>query len=224
MATCPSAYPYAETNNKCVALCTTKNYEVRVQTQPKICLSDTVCPKYFITNTSNSNSKQCVTTCDQVNKYLHQTECLVKCPDDFSFIKSSTENTCQNFCLPTNYWNVSGTLTCEPLADCPYGFVLNTTLNYKMCRSACPKFRTADNVCVDSCTFVDETEQVCKSACGPIPNGFQTKELFGAPAKVCLGGCAFYSINADAFEGTLPCMPSCVEPNKFFEPNNQCTA
>ncbi|CAL5993283.1 Conserved_hypothetical protein [Hexamita inflata] len=224
MATCPSAYPYAETNNKCVALCTTKNYEVRVQTQPKICLSATVCPLNFITNTSNSNSKQCVTTCDQVNKYLHLTECLVKCPDDFSFIKSSTENTCQNFCSPTNYWNVSGTLTCEPLADCPYGFVLNTTLNYKMCRSACPKFRTADNVCVDSCTFVDETEQVCKSACGPIPNGFQTKELFGAPAKVCLGGCAFYGINADAFEGTLPCMPSCVEPNKFFEQNNQCTA
>ncbi|CAL6005423.1 Cathepsin_L [Hexamita inflata] len=70
IVTCQPATPYKEASGKCVARCSTGAYSL--VSGALTCQAS--CPKYFVTNTTNSNSKLCVTACTS-SQTLNGTEC-----------------------------------------------------------------------------------------------------------------------------------------------------
>ncbi|CAL5983503.1 Cathepsin_L [Hexamita inflata] len=69
LASCLGATPYS-TAGLCSARCSTGMYSL----VSGVLTCQSSCPKYFVTNTTNSNSKQCVTACTSTQT-LNGTEC-----------------------------------------------------------------------------------------------------------------------------------------------------
>ncbi|CAL6086388.1 Cathepsin_L [Hexamita inflata] len=129
--TCPAAVPYNE-SKICVERCASGSY-LKITGKPQTLICQDSCPTLFVTNKTNSDSKQCVTAC-AIGQVIYYKECLVKCPQASPYNDSSQ---CIELCGSKAYQLTGTNLVC--LASCTGLFVTNTSNNNsKQCVTACP--------------------------------------------------------------------------------------
>ncbi|CAL6017872.1 Cathepsin_L [Hexamita inflata] len=220
LPSCPAATPYSDAG-LCSARCASGNYSNSAGSL--ICQG--ACAKFFVTNASNSNSKQCVDSC-QAGQVTSAQECLSSCPSAAPFNDSTA---CVARCSSGAYLAAGSNLTC--VSSCTEIYIKNASnSNSKQCLSSCPDAtpyyetgacvvkcstgayqvvtgQAQTLVCQASCTFFvlnasNSNSKQCVDACaqGQVSNG-----------QECLGGCP----SSAPYKDGLVCYDVC--PSKAYE-------
>ncbi|CAL6107134.1 Conserved_hypothetical protein [Hexamita inflata] len=220
MASCPANAPYAEANKTCTDKCASGAYQVLVQAQALVCMAS--CSGFYVTNLTNSNSKQCVTNCPSSNPFMFGKECLIQCPSDNPFAEAN--KTCVSRCASGQYNVVTGqsqTLICTDICGL---FVYNTSNgNSKLCYTGCPASTPYiyNNQCLAVCPNGQpyaETTKICTALCS---TGAYYVDTTGAQQLFCQTSCSGLYVVNTSNSNSKQCVTVC--PNdKLFQNGNQC--
>ncbi|CAL6019537.1 Cathepsin_L [Hexamita inflata] len=184
---CPSATPYNDSFN-CVDLCASKAYSVAKSAQTLVCQDS--CTGLYVTNTSNNNSKQCVTACPSTSPYNDSLSCSARCASGA-------------------YTNAANILTCQ--ASCPYFFVTNATnQNSVQCVTKCTAAQMTNGkqcvlVCPATSSFNDSLNCVSRCASGAYSIATGKAQLL-----VCQASCPNFSVTNTSNQNSLQCVAACT--------------
>ncbi|CAL6018894.1 Cathepsin_L [Hexamita inflata] len=195
LSRCPDATPYAD-SGLCSVRCTSGAY----QNIGGYLICQPSCLKYFITNTSNQNSKQCVADCLS-NQVLSGTECLSSCPSTSPYQESLT---CVSRCSTGAYQIISGSYIC--IASCQGMYITNTSnSNSKQCITQCPVATPyyETGACVSRCT-----------------SGIYTVMTGSAQTLFCIQSCGTFVLNASN-QNSKQCVDTCPSDIPYSE-SGQC--
>ncbi|CAL6018720.1 Cathepsin_L [Hexamita inflata] len=233
---CTTDAPYKEASS-CVARCSTAAYEA--SGSDLICVSS--CSGMYITNTSNQNSKKCITVCPSDVPYYETGACVVKCTTgSYHVVSGATQSlVCQESC--TNYvFNTSNDNSKQCLDTCPDDLPFSDS---GKCVARCMSgayqvFSSLSQtlVCQSSCTLyvfntTNSNSKQCLSSC-PSDAPYSDAGLCSARCTsgnysnstgsfVCQGACANYFIINASNSNSKQCVDSC--PQGQTPSNQQCT-
>ncbi|CAL6031001.1 proprotein_convertase subtilisin/kexin type 5 isoform X1 [Hexamita inflata] len=183
LPSCPATTPYSDAG-LCSSRCVSGNYSS--STGSLICQG--ACAKFFVTNASNSNSKQCVDSC-QAGQVTSSQECLSACPAIAPFNDSTA---CVGRCVSGAYLAAGSNLTC--ISSCTGMYITNASnLNSKQCIAQCPDATPyyETGACVSRCT-----------------SGAYSIVLATVNVLTCQASCALYVLNSSN-QDSKQCLPSC---------------
>ncbi|CAL6017994.1 Cathepsin_L [Hexamita inflata] len=183
LPSCPAATPYSDAG-LCSARCASGNYSNSAGSL--ICQG--ACAKFFVTNASNSNSKQCVDSC-QAGQVTSSQECLSACPAIAPFNDSTA---CVGRCATGAYLAAGSNLTC--ISSCTGMFITNASnSNSKQCITQCPDATPyyETGACVSRCT-----------------SGAYSIVQATVNVLTCQASCALYVLNSSN-QDSKQCLPSC---------------
>ncbi|CAL6017974.1 Cathepsin_L [Hexamita inflata] len=235
LGSCPSTSPYKDTSS-CVSRCSSGAYQA--SGLDFICVSS--CSGLYITNTSNSNSKQCITTCPEAIPYYETGACVSRCTSGSYQVINGQDQTifCQDSC--TLYLiNASNSNSKQCLSKCP------TTAPYSesgLCSIRCPSgayaIMDSINVCQPLClnyyvTNASSDSKICVDQC-PASLPFSESGLCTTRCQssayiiqnnvlTCTEQCEKYFVLNSSNDNSMFCIDSCAAPNNFLKKNNQCT-
>ncbi|CAL5992405.1 Cathepsin_L [Hexamita inflata] len=187
---CPSATPYYETG-ACVVKCTSNSYSVVVGAYTLMCQTSCV---FYTLNASNSNSKQCLTTCPTTNPYSDAGLCSVRCSSG-------------------SYANVSGVFTCQ--ASCTQFYVINVSnQNSQQCVTVCPvQYFIIGQLCTSSCPAeipYNSSATTCVAKCAT-----GAYQIYGTTLS-CLASCpGMYITNQTS--ATNQCITACPSATPYYQ-------
>ncbi|CAL6086296.1 Cathepsin_L [Hexamita inflata] len=194
---CPSATPYNDSFN-CVDLCASKAYSVAKSAQTLLCQNS--CAGLYVTNTSNNNSKQCVTACPSTSPYNDSLSCSARCASGA-------------------YTNAANILTCQ--ASCPDFFVTNATnQNSVQCVAQCTAAQMTNGkecvlVCPATSSFNNSLNCVSRCASGAYFYSAGRPQLL-----VCQSQCTAFFVTNTSNQNSSQCVEQC--PLSFFKNGKQC--
>ncbi|CAL6019505.1 Cathepsin_L [Hexamita inflata] len=184
---CPAATPYNDSFN-CVDLCASKAYSVAKSAQTLLCQNS--CAGLYVTNTSNNNSKQCVTACPSTSPYNDSLSCSARCASGA-------------------YTNAANILTCQ--ASCPDYIVTNATnQNSVQCVAQCTAAQMTNGkqcvlVCPAASSFNDSLN--CVSRCA---SGAYSLATGKAQLLVCQASCPNFFVTNTSNQNSLQCVAACT--------------
>ncbi|CAL6086332.1 Cathepsin_L [Hexamita inflata] len=184
---CPAATPYNDSFN-CVDLCASKAYSVAKSAQTLLCQNS--CAGLYVTNTSNNNSKQCVTACPSTSPYNDSLSCSTRCASGA-------------------YTNAANILTCQ--ASCPDFFVTNATnQNSVQCVAQCTAAQMTNGkqcvlVCPTASSFNDSFNCVSRCASGAYSIATGKAQLL-----VCQASCPNFFVTNTSNQNSSQCVAACT--------------
>ncbi|CAL6018932.1 proprotein_convertase subtilisin/kexin type 5 isoform X1 [Hexamita inflata] len=219
LSKCPDELPYSDAG-LCSERCASGNYSS--DSGSFVCQGE--CLKFFVTNSSNANSKQCITKCPDATPYYETGACVEKCTSGSYSVETGQTQTlvCQASCV-FFVLNASNSNSHQCLASCPAATPYSdaglcsarcVSGNYSsasgslVCQGACAKVfvTNASNAnskqCVDSCQAGQVTSaQECLSSC---PSAAPFNDSTACVAR-CSSG-AYLAAGSN-----LTCVSSCTE-------------
>ncbi|CAL6018844.1 Cathepsin_L [Hexamita inflata] len=235
LGSCPSTSPYKDTSS-CVARCSSGAYQA--SGLDLICVSS--CSGLYITNISNSNSKQCITTCPEAISYYETGACVSRCTSGSYQVMSGQDQTlfCQDSCS-LYVINASNSNSKQCLSQCPttapysesglcsircpsgsYAIIDNINICQPLCLNYYVTNASSDSkICVDSCpaSLPFSDSGLCTTRCQSSAYIIQNNVL------TCTEQCEKYFVLNSSNDNSMFCIDSCSTPNNFLKKNNQCT-
>ncbi|CAL6030831.1 Conserved_hypothetical protein [Hexamita inflata] len=196
LSTCPDTLIYSD-NGLCSSRCSSGAYF----NSNNIFTCTSSCQIYFVTNTSNQNSKQCVDSCQQ-NQILVGKECVITCPSNVPYKENMT---CVDRCSTGAYTISNGNLVC--VLSCSNMYITNSSnQNSKQCISVCPSDLPyyQDGACVIKCS----------TGAYNVVNAEQT--------LVCTDSCMYYVLNVTSWN-SKQCVTQCPSAIPYSDSGN-CTS
>ncbi|CAL6019273.1 Cathepsin_L [Hexamita inflata] len=196
---CPPDAPFNDSMS-CTARCTSGMYVV-VPSVSQTLICQTQCKRNFITNTTNGNSKQCVSTCPSP-LVVSSKECLKTCPSATPY---SDAGACVANCSSAAYSLVSGqdqTLVCKK--SCTQ-YIMNVTSTSKQCFDMCPN------------EVPYSAAGLCSLRC---PAGAYSVNSANAQQLVCQASCTNYYIVNKTNQDSKQCVNPC--PSEYMVSGKEC--
>ncbi|CAL6018910.1 Conserved_hypothetical protein [Hexamita inflata] len=225
LSKCPDELPYSDAG-LCSERCASGNYSS--DSGSFVCQGE--CLKFFVTNSSNANSKQCVDSCGQ-DQVVDNQECLSSCPSATPYKESAS---CVARCSTGAYETSGSVMAC--VTSCSGMFIANASNgDSKQCLSSCPDATPyyETGACVEKCTsgsYSVETGQtqtlLCQASCVFYVKNASNQdshqclskcpdELPYSDAGLCSERCASGNYSSDS--GSFVCQGECL---KFFVTNS----
>ncbi|CAL6058172.1 Cathepsin_L [Hexamita inflata] len=171
VTSCPSTAQFSDAGS-CIATCSTGYYSII----SNVLTCQAACPLYYL-NTTNGNTKQCVTSCPADNKYIESGQCVKSCSSG-------------------SFTNVSNVLTCS--GSCPLYVIDAANGNAKVCVTSCPS----------DAPYSDGGSCIAKCSSGYYQNI--------SSVLTCQAACSLYVINVTN-GNTKQCVTSCPSTAQFSD-------
>ncbi|CAL5978782.1 Conserved_hypothetical protein [Hexamita inflata] len=192
LAQCPDATPFSD-SGLCVFRCSSGSYQsISGSGQLLFCVQACV---YYIYNSSNANSKQCLSSCPSVTPY-------------------SDSGLCSSRCTSGNYKNSNNILTCQLL--CSGLFIVNiSNANSKQCVDSCPFTQVSYlQECVSGCPpaapYNESSTCVLRCSTG-VYSSLNINML-------CVLSCPDIFVFNVSNQNSKQCITSCPTNTQFYEP------
>ncbi|CAL6034555.1 Cathepsin_L [Hexamita inflata] len=196
LSTCPDTLLYSD-NGLCSSRCSSGAYF----NSNNIFTCTSSCQIYFVTNTSNQNSKQCVDSCSQ-NQILVGKECVITCPSNVPYKENMT---CVDRCSTGAYTISNSNLVC--VLSCSNMYITNSSnQNSKQCISVCPS--DLPYYQVGACVIK------CSTGAYNVINAQQT--------LVCTDSCIYYVLNVTSWN-SKQCVAQCPSAIPYSD-SGKCTS
>ncbi|CAL6019289.1 Cathepsin_L [Hexamita inflata] len=227
VAACSKFYPYNDSLS-CSARCASGAYT----NTANILTCQASCPDLFVTNTSNSNSKQCISVCPTITPYNDSRTCVAKCGSSaYSIVQGLQTLVCQSSCDALFVFNTSNGNSKRCLSQCPSEVPYNDSFQcLAQCQSKAYQLINSQFTCLPSCKLytVNETNahKICYDKCpDAVPYSDNSLCVSRCPLgaykdMVCQDSCQNYYVVNQSNQDSFQCVDAC-ESNKKND-GNQC--